>query len=221
MIILENATKISKVAGNKTRQVLSSASLTLPSNRRIALLGPSLQDKRILIDVLAGTVLVTGGRIIRKTKTSFRVGDLLGFEGKAPLRTNVAYVARLYGMESWQILRFVEEVLDIGEFIDRPFNELPTRLRRPLGQVIGLAIPFDLYLMGEDKMRGEEILRKKCWALFEARHRTSGMIIPTSDNKFTREYCDMAMVLNRGQLTLHESINEGLAIANELRSKDD
>src|SRR5262245_51228143 len=205
MIILEQVTKFVSIRG-ETMQILSSASVNIPSDRRIALLGPSERDKDVVVNLLTGQMLPSAGRIVRKAHVSFPVGQLPGLARELSLRRNVAHVARLYGADVRQTVEFVQSVLDVGEYFDKPYIKLTPRMRKPFAQILGFSIPFDTYVLADDKLRGEREFKEKCYAAFQARARTSGMIIPISNQRFAREYCDMSLVVHQGKLRLFETV---------------
>jgi capsular polysaccharide transport system ATP-binding protein len=74
MIILDDVT-IGGGLYEDSPQILARSSIILPSDRRIALLGPSEAAKQTLIKVLAGAAMPTGGHIIRRAEVSFPVGQ--------------------------------------------------------------------------------------------------------------------------------------------------
>jgi len=217
MIILDQLSKVVR-SDNKTRNVLSSQTIEIPSNRRIALLGSSEDDKRILIELLAGLIMPDAGRIVRKAQLSFPVGQLPGFSKELSIRVNVAHVARLYGANVGQTVKMVERIFTVGKALDRPYGDLPRKMRRPLSQIVAFSLPFDAYLLTDDKLRpepgkskserGEDDFSASCSALFQARMQTSGMIIPTDDSGFAREHCEIGLVLDNGRLKLVDDFSE-------------
>lgn len=200
----------------RTRTILSPTNLVIPSNRRIALLGPSVEDKTILVNLLSGLILPRSGRIIRKARVSFPVGYLGGFERELPVRKNVAHLARLYDADVQALVNFVERVADLGSSFDKPYGLLTGYERSYLARIVGYSIPFDLYVLnnavGRSKKNSNEDISRD---MFEARSRTAGMIIPTRSPKFAREYCDMGLVLQDGQLQLYDRIEEALVASEE------
>ena len=217
MIILHEVTKL--VA---SRTVLSSVSIKIPSDRRIALVGSSDRDKEILIDILAGVAMPSSGRVERRAEVSFPVGSLPGFSKEFSVRLNVAHVARLYGANVRQTVEIVETALNIGAAFDKPYQQLSRDLRKPLGQIVAFALPFDVYALTDDRFqppsskpqrhRRDTDHAASCFALFQARSRTSGMIIPTNDSGFIQEYCDAALLLERGKLRLFDDPNEAVGV---------
>jgi capsular polysaccharide transport system ATP-binding protein len=225
MIILHEVTKL--VA---SRPVLSSASIKIPSDRRIALVGGSDREKDILIGILAGGVMPSSGRVERRAEVSFPVGSLPGFSKEFSVRVNVAHVARLYGANVRQTVDIVETAFNSGAAFDKRYEQLSRDLRKPLAQIVAFALPFDVYALTDDRFQPPAAKPQRhqrggdhsaaCFALFKARLRTSGMIIPTNDTEFIREYCDAAMLLDRGRLRLFDDPNEAVGLLRQARRKD-
>jgi capsular polysaccharide transport system ATP-binding protein len=207
MIILDDVT-IGGGLNPNSRQILTRARLVLPSDRRIALLGPSVSDKQIFLKVLAGAVMPTAGQVIRRANVSFPVGQLPGFSRQLTVRVNIAHVARLYGADIKRTLQVVEASLKLGSILDRPYERMPKRFRQPLAQVVAFAIPFDVYLLTNHRLSvpkesdDHSDMASECYALFAARARTAGMIIPTNNKAFIRRHCDMAVSLDAGRLEI-------------------
>lgn len=214
MIALENVTKIVSFSGDK-RKALSSVSVNIPSNKRIALLGPLEQDKNILIDLLAGISLPSSGRILRKARVSFPIGYLGGFAPDMSVRHNVAHVARLYGADVRSVTEFVERLANLGASFNRPYRDLPSDVKRRLGQIVAYSIPFDVYVLNLGR-GGWRQLGDALQALVEARVRPGGMIIGTCNARFAREYCDMGIVLHRGQVLLFDDVEQAILASENL-----
>ena len=217
MIILDQLTK---TVGPffKRRHILSSATIQIPTDQRIALIARADGDRKSFIELLAGLARPTSGTITRLAEVSFPVGQLPGFSRDHTIRLNVAHAARLYGAEVAPTVDVVEQVMNMGKSFDRPYGTMPVKLRRALAQAVAFALPFDLYLLTDDALGrpGETRQGRRRGAgaaqlLFEARAKTSGMIIPTQNVEYAREICDMALVLQNGTLTLFEDIDEAFS----------
>ena len=215
MIILEGVTKVTG-AGAKKRDVLTAVRARLPSDHRIAILGPLPEDKKIFIDLLGGVVLPTAGRIIREARVGFPAGHIGGFTPDLSVRLNVAHVARLYGAEIESVVDFVAKVSALGEDFTKPYRALSNVKRRHLSDILAFSIPFDVYLLSEEVVRsGGKRYSKEASALFHARAKTSGMIIAAEDPGFAREFCDMGLVLAGGQVRLFRNIERAIAFAEQ------
>jgi capsular polysaccharide transport system ATP-binding protein len=212
MIILD---QLSKTVGPffKRRSVLAAVTLQIPTDQRIALVSQPEEDKKRLIELLAGTAKPTSGTITRLAEVSFPVGHQLGFAKEHTVRLNVAHIARLYGADVAATVDVVEQVLDMGKAFDKSYEHMSRKLRQPLAQAVALALPFDLYLLTDDRLGRSGAGRggrsaASTQLLFEARAKTSGMIIPTRNVKYAREICHMALVLRNGALELFKNVDE-------------
>jgi capsular polysaccharide transport system ATP-binding protein len=171
--------------------------LQIPSNRHIALIGPSDVHKKIIIDLITGMKLPDAGRVIRNARVSFPVGTVPGAEQSLSLALNTAHVARLYGQDEDEIVGFVRRIYRLDGSFNRTFGQLDGAERKRFARILAFAIPFDTYVLADDRMTPD------CAELFEARARTAGVIINVLNNKdFARKYCDTALVVRRGQLQL-------------------
>lgn len=211
MIIFDRVEKIVGGGGPRRREVLSDVSIRIPSNRRIAVLGPSGKDKRVFMKLLAGTEFPTSGTIVRKARVSFPVGKIGSFGRDLSVRGNVAHVARLYGADVDEVVDFVKKVMRLGTAYDRPYREMPARKREDFGQILAYSVPFDVYLLGEGAVGTGKRRESEVFSLFETRARTCGMIMATSNAGFVREFCDMALILYNGNILLTKDIDGALA----------
>ena len=225
MIILDQLTKASGPLF-KRRHILSRVTIQIPTNQRIALVCHTDEDKKDFIELLAGLAKPTSGTITRLAEVSFPVGQLPGFARDHTVRLNVAHVARLYGAEVAPTVDIVEQVMSMGKSFDRPYVDMPVKLRRPLAQAVAFALPFDLYLLTDDSLGGPGAGGKKrhrsavpAQFLFEARAKTSGMIIPTRNLEYARDVCDMAMVLKSGALELFKDVDEAFDAVGSRRDR--
>ena len=152
MIIFEGVTKFAG-AGEKKRKLLTAVQASLPSDRRIAIFARNDQDKKLFIDLLAGVVLPSAGRIVRKAQVSFPPGYLGGFTRDLSVRLNVAHVARIYGADvdrSWtSSARFPSS----ARISTSPYADLPNMKKRYLSDILAFSIPFDVYLLGDEVVR--------------------------------------------------------------------
>lgn len=191
------------------RSALKRTTMSIPSNRRVALLGTSRRDLRILINLLTGAETAKQGAVERRARVSFQVGLLSGFEPSLTLTANIKHVARLYRTDPSRFLEFVNFFLDDTSIINRPFKEISEESRRRIASVVGFGLPFDTYIIdygrgGARTQRADPAIH----ALFEARIAASGLIASTSDLNFVKDYCDSALVFHDGNLEFIDDIDE-------------
>jgi len=197
MIIFENVTATLKNENKRKSVVLSGENIRIPSDRCIALLGRSENHRKAIVDLITGMKLPHAGRIIRQARVSFPVGIVPGVERDWSLAMNVAHVARLYGQNEDEIVGFVRRIYERS--FNRKYSQLDVNERKRFARILAFAIPFDTYVLPDDRMSQD------CIELFEARARTSGMIVNIHNKNFARKYCDAALVVEGGRLDLRNT----------------
>src|SRR3954452_166621 len=106
MIIFEGVTYATGT-GTKKKKILAGTDVTLPSDRRIGVLAHDAGEQQIFMELLGGLIVPHSGRLIRKARVSFPAGYVGGFKLDLSLRSNAAYVARLYGADVDSVVNFV------------------------------------------------------------------------------------------------------------------
>jgi capsular polysaccharide transport system ATP-binding protein len=220
MIVFNRVTKRKKVNG-RTRDVLSLVDANIPSDRRIALFVPSVEDSNLVINLLAGIEPPTSGHIRRAANVSFPVGHTGGFQGELTLRHNIAHVARLYGADPLSVVDLMRNIAALRDVLDLRFRDLPNSLKRQFAHVLAYSIPFDVYLLNVEPTGVPADHREIACALFEARIQTSGAIIAVRNAAFAKKYCDMALLLLDGKLALFHDVEQAYQCCREGRSGSD
>lgn len=200
MIIFKNVSlsTFEKKSGKKT-EILSSVNLRIPSNKSIALLGPSEPEKATIIKLICGTMLPSAGYVIRQARVSFPIGQVPGVEPNWSLRLNAAHVARIYGQDDQQVPEFVRRVFAKGTPFNTTYRALPPLEQKRYARILGFSIPFDTYVLLDDRLTPD------CYDLFKARQLTSGMIINIQNMSFGHENCESALVMENGTLRLQKN----------------
>lgn len=218
MIILNRVTKTRKVNG-QTRDVLTLVDIEIPSNRRIALFAPSVEDTKLIINLLAGVERPTAGYIRRVAKVSFPVGHIGGVPGELTLRHIAAHAARLYDVAPASIIDFMRGISGLRDVLDLRFRDLPIMLKRQFAQVLAYSIHFDVYLLNVEPSGLPADHREIACALFEARARTSGAIIAIRNAGFAKKYCDMGLSLVGRKLVLFDDVEQALSVLGTRRNE--
>jgi len=80
---------------------------------------------------------------------------------------------------------------------------------------LSMGIEFDTYLVDEVTAAGDAAFRAKSKTLFNARMERSGAIMVNHNLGELREYCDAALVLENGRLSMFEDLDEAIALHKE------
>jgi capsular polysaccharide transport system ATP-binding protein len=210
MIVFDQVTYRRRI-GKMTRTVLSSVNAVIPSNRRIAIISDSNDGRAAVVDLLAGMVQPYQGRVSRSVSVSFPAGDVRMFTGELSVRRNVEYVARLYGAEPRPLVNFVERAIKIGPAFDKPYVGLQPEIKKIISHLIAYCLSFDVYVLRDGIKTGNRELRLVTNRLLRARAMASGVIVPTRNPRFAKEFCDMAIVVKAARMLVVSDIEQAFA----------
>lgn len=209
MIEFRNLTKIYRTRGTE-KVICDNLNMVLPSKRSVALLGRNGTGKSTLLNMVSGLVPPTSGEVITTGSMSWPVGFAGSFSGDMTGAQNVKFVARVYGADTEETRDFVEEFADLGEHFHMPVRTYSTGMRSRLAFGLSMAFQFDTYLVDETTAAGDRSFRNKSNAVFLARMKHSGAVVVNHSMSIVRELCDMGVVLEGGQATLYENLEDAI-----------
>jgi capsular polysaccharide transport system ATP-binding protein len=208
VIEFHNVSKAYATARSK-KVILDNFSGEFPRGRNIGLLGINGSGKSTLLRLIAGTEYPDRGRIKRRVFVSFPV-NFAAFKGNLSGRENCRFVARIYGVSTQSVERFVEEFAEIGKYFDMPIATYSSGMRSRISFGLSMAIDFDVYLVDEALSVGDGIFRARADALFKAKAKHANLIIVSHTPSTVRKYCDMGAVISNGQLVMFDKLEDAV-----------
>ena len=142
MIRFENLTKIFTLNG-KSKVVANNINLTFPTGKAVALLGRNGAGKSTLLQMIAGTMDATSGRIVSTGTISWPVGFAGSFHGELTGVQNARFVGRIYGVDTDELVDFVEEFSGLGVHFRLPFRTYSSGMKSRLAFAVSMGIGFD------------------------------------------------------------------------------
>lgn len=210
MIRFENLTKTFRING-RSKLVIDDLSLTLPSGRSIALLGRNGAGKSTLLEIVAGNLRPDAGRVISDGTISFPVGLASAFHRDLSGAENVRFVARIYGVDTEELLDFVDDFAELGESFRMPVRSYSSGMKARLAFGASMGIRFDTYLVDEVTSVGDAAFKRKSNAVFRDRLRRSGAIVVAHNTAQIRRLCEAGAVLEAGRITYHHDVEAAIA----------
>ena len=208
MVEFHNVSKAYR--GAKTNKViLKNFSGVFPRGRNIGLLGVNGSGKSTLIRLIAGAEYPDRGKIRRYAKISFPLG-FAAFKGNLSGRENCRFVARIYGLETRSVERFVEEFAEIGKYFDMPVATYSSGMKARVSFGVSMAVDFECYLVDESLSVGDGIFKARADAIFAAKRERASIILVSHSPGTMRNYCDMGAVLSRGRLKLYDKLEDAI-----------
>jgi capsular polysaccharide transport system ATP-binding protein len=211
MIRLESATKFAKAKGIK-KTILDKVNLTIPRGKSVGLLGRNGAGKSTLLRLIAGTLRLDSGRIVRQGLVSWPLGFAGSFQPSLTGEQNVRFVARIYGVDTQELISYVKDFAELGAFFQAPVGAYSSGMKARLAFGLSMGVKFDYYLVDEITAVGDTNFKNKCKAVFETRLQDSDVIMVSHSTQTIRSYCDCGIVLERGKLTYYESVDEAIEI---------
>ena len=150
------------------------------------------------------------GQVRTTGRVSYPIGFAGAFHPDLSGAQNARFVARLYGIDTQDLIAFVDDFTELGAQLHMPVGTYSAGMKARLSFAIAMGIPFDTYLMDEVTSVGDGAFRKKSIAVFEARRATAGAIVVSHSTPMIRRICTSGAVLDQGRLTFHNDIETAL-----------
>ncbi|QBF34254.1 ABC transporter ATP-binding protein [Thalassococcus sp. S3] len=217
MIRLENLCKTYYVQGEE-KVVADNINTVFPTGLSVALLGRNGAGKSSLLRMIAGTMNQSSGEIISDGTISWPVGFAGSFHGELTGAQNTRFIARVYGVDTDELVAFAEDFAELGKHFHLPFRTYSSGMRSRLAFGVSMGIRFDTYLVDEVTSVGDAAFQKKSSQVFRERLRDSGAIVVSHSMALLRNLCEVGAVLEDGNLVYYEDLEA--AIQHHLRNME-
>jgi len=209
MIRLENICKTFVLRGRR-KIIAQNLSMTFPKGKAVALLGRNGAGKSTLLKIIAGTMRPDSGRIISDGSISWPVGFAGSFHGELTGLQNTRFIARVYGVDSDELVDSVQSFAELGMHFSLPVRTYSSGMRSRLAFGISMGIDFDTYLVDEVTSVGDNAFRQKSEYVFSERMKTRSAVIVSHALGFVQRVCQHGVVLENGIVTYYDDINEAV-----------
>lgn len=193
------------------KTVLHPTDLVLQTGKSVGLIGRNGAGKTTLLRMISGTIPPSSGQIRITGSISWPVGFAGSFHADLSGAQNTRYVARLYGVDSEDLLEFTEDFAELGGHFHLPCRTYSSGMLSRLAFGVSMGIAFDTYLVDEITAVGDSAFRTKSNAVFLDRMQRSGAIVVAHSMGLIKELCTAVMVLDDGHLSYFDDIAAGVA----------
>jgi len=194
------------------KHVARDINAVFPTGTSVALLGRNGAGKSTLMQMIGGSARPDSGDIQISGSMSWPVGFAGSFHGSLTGRQNVRFIARVYGVDTDELLDFVEDFAELGAHFDLPVRSYSSGMKSRLAFGVSIGIPFDTYLVDEVTSVGDAAFRRKSRLVFEERMRGSGAVVVTHSMTEVRQLCTAGAVLEDGTLTYYDDVEEAIGV---------
>lgn len=209
MIQLTNLTKTFHTSGLH-KVVLDDVSAVFPTGESVALLGRNGAGKSSLLKIIAGTMDPDHGTVESDGTVSWPVGYAGSFHPELTGAQNVRFIARVYGVDTDELLDFVADFAELGEHFHMPVRTYSSGMRGRLAFGLSMGVDFDTYLVDESTATGDAAFRKKSSAYFLDRLSKRSAVVVSHGIKLLRQICTAGAVLEEGKLVYYTDIEAAI-----------
>ena len=193
------------------KHVARNVNVTFPTGVSVALLGRNGAGKSTMMQMIGGSVRPDSGDIHITGSMSWPVGFAGSFHKDLTGEQNVRFIARVYGVDTDELIGFVEDFAELGAHFYLPVRNYSSGMKSRLAFGVSTGIPFDTYLVDEVTSVGDASFRMKSRAVFRERMRGAGSVVVTHSMSEVRALCTAGAVLENGELTYFEDVEEAIA----------
>lgn len=210
MIYLDRLSKSFRARGGR-KVIVDDLTATFPTGQSVALLGRNGAGKSTLLKLIAGTIRPSRGCVSSTGSISYPVGFQGSFHPDLTGVQNTRFVARLYGVDTDELVDFVEDFAELGAHYRMPLRTYSAGMKSRLSFGVSMGIPFDTYLVDEVTSVGDGAFRHKSVQVFDKRMEQAGAIVVTHSPPMVKRLCTRAAVLEAGQLHFYDDLDAALA----------
>lgn len=182
---------------------LDNINVDIRQGEAFAIVGKNGSGKSTMLQILAGILKPTAGEV----EVNGRIAALLelgsGFNPESTGYENIYMNAAILGLEKHKIEKKVQDIIafaDIGEHLYEPVKTYSSGMYVRLGFAVAINVDADVLLVDEALAVGDVFFRQKCYTrLNELKALGTTIILVTHNMSEVEQFCDRAMLLNRGK----------------------
>jgi ABC-2 type transport system ATP-binding protein len=198
---------------------LRDVSFRVVQGESLAVIGPNGAGKSTLLQVLAGIIMPSSGVV----EVAGHVSSLLtlgaGFDVELSGEDNIRLAGAFLGLPPGDIERQLPTIIeyaDLGPFIDAPLKTYSSGMRARLGFAIATSVDPDILLLDEVLATGDADFRAKSKTrVLELVKEARAIVLVTHDMAWVTEYCNRAILLEKGRIIAEGEPHEVVEIHEE------
>jgi len=198
---------------------LRDVSFRLEHGESLAVIGPNGAGKSTLLQTLAGIIVPSAGSVDVRGSVSSLLTLGAGFDQELNGLDNIRLAGAFMGIEHREIeerLTRIVEFADIGQFIEAPIKTYSSGMRARLGFAIATSVDPDILLLDEVLATGDQTFRAKSKArVLELVKAAKAIVLVTHDMAWVTEYCNRAMLIEKGRVILEGNPADVVALHEE------
>lgn len=192
------------------------------------IIGPNGGGKSTLLQVIAGILQPTTGRVTTQGRRAALLELGAGFNPEFTGRENVFLNGEIMGLSRAEVARAlpsIEAFAEIGEFIDRPVKEYSSGMYVRLAFSTAIHVEPEVLIVDEALAVGDAIFANRCVRKFEELRRKNVTVLFVShDLGLVKQLAHRAILLVNGSIAAqgepHDVINRYIGLVLERQRRD-
>ncbi|HAW19284.1 MAG TPA: hypothetical protein DCX14_03800 [Flavobacteriales bacterium] len=212
MFRIDNLTKSYRISG-KRHYVFRNLNLDIPEGVNIGILGPNGAGKSTLLRILGGIDFPDSGKVVSDFSVSWPLGLRGGFVNHMSGRENCKMVANLYGLDHGRMRSMISKIRDlsgVGDYFDEPVKYYSSGMSSRLGFALSMSFDFDYFLIDEITSVGDAGFKKMAREALREKAKKSRVIMVSHNLGDLQRFCDIAIYIKDGNLSVYSTIEEAV-----------
>lgn len=194
------------------QKVLTDVSFEVKKGEFFGIVGRNGSGKSTLLKLLAGIYAPDKGAIHVTGKLTPFIELGVGFNPELTGRENVFLNGALLGFNRKEMMLMYDDIVKFAElsrFMDQKLKNYSSGMQVRLAFSIAIKIDSDILLLDEVLAVGDAAFQKKCFDYFRRLKKDKKTVIFIShDMNAVREYCDRAVLIEKGKIVLSGSADK-------------
>ncbi|MEE2525868.1 ABC transporter ATP-binding protein [Hyphobacterium sp. HN65] len=201
---------------------LRNINFSVNRGQAIGVIGFNGAGKTSLLRVLGGQLLPDRGevRILGDSASFIDLGA--GFNPRLSGRANIFIKGAVLGRSQEEMEAVADDIIafaELGDFIDAPVNTYSSGMNARLGFAIVTHVDPSLLLIDEILAVGDFHFRQKCLRRVREMRQNSSFVLVSHNMSDVRNFCDEAIVLERGAIVCKGTPEEAIEFYQESESR--
>lgn len=193
---------------------LDDVTLEIARGEKIGLIGLNGAGKSTMLKVMAGILPPTQGTAESRGKISTLFAESLGLKPEATGIENILLSGVSLGLTHGRVRKMIPEIVEfteLGDYIYMPLRTYSTGMRARLGFAVATSINPDILLIDEIIGAGDLRFQEKAKERLEGFMGSANTLVVASQSEdVIREFCDRAVLLERGRVSMSGDVDEVL-----------